>query len=183
MAAGTVKGDEVTFIKGKYVGYKGWINVTGDETASSVPVIVHGWKKADGSTVDRETNVRKTSIRKGSPPTRAEAIMLQRPEIEALMDTLCRQLAKFELNDNSIKSIHIMFARKLQEAVANQIAQGSKATWYRIRYRPSEFELDDNSIKSIHAIFARKLQEAIAKQIALGSKATWYRITYGPSGM
>jgi hypothetical protein len=141
MAAGTVKGDEVTFIKGKYVGYKGWINVTGDETASSVPVIVHGWKKADGSTVDRVANVRKTSIRRGSPPqpnTRAEAIMLQMPKIEAAMDTLCRQLAKCELNHNSIKSIHTIFARKLQEATANQIGQGSKATWYRISYRPSD---------------------------------------------
>jgi hypothetical protein len=134
MSAVNVKGDEVTFIKGKYVGYKGWINATGDETAISVPVIVHGWKKADGSTVDRVTNVRKSSVRKGSPPqpnTRAEAIMLQMPRIEAAMDSLCRQLAKCELDLNS-KSIHIIFARKLQEATANQIAQGSKATWYRI---------------------------------------------------
>jgi hypothetical protein len=134
-----VRGDAVTFIKGKYVGYKGWIDVAGDETASSVPVIVHGWKKADGSTVDRATNVRKTSIRKGSPPppnTRAEAIMLQMPKVEASMDSLCRQLIKCELSHNS-KSIQKIFARKLQEATANQIGQGSTATWYRINYRPS----------------------------------------------
>ena len=133
-AVNNVKGDEVTFVKGKYVGYKGWINATGDETTVSVPVIVHGWKKADGSTVDRLTNVRKSSIRKGSPPqpnTQAEAIMLQIPRIEAAMDSLCRQLAKCEL-DLTSKSIHVIFSRKLQEATANQIALGSKATWYPI---------------------------------------------------
>ena len=135
MPAGNVKREEGTSIKGKYVDYKGWINVTGDETAKSVPVIVHGWKKADGSTVDRATNVRKSSIRKGSPPqpnTRAEAIMLQMPKIEAVMDTLCRQLAKCDLDHHNSKSIHTIFMRKFEEATANQIAQGSKATWYRI---------------------------------------------------
>jgi hypothetical protein len=145
MPAGNVKGYEVTFIKGKYIGYKGWIIATGDKTASSVPVIVHGWKRADGSTVNRVTNVRKTSIRIGSPPepnTRAEAIMLQMPRIEAAMDSLCRQLAKCELKHNS-KSIHTIFARKLQEATANQVAQGSRAAWYCISYRPSDMQVEE----------------------------------------
>jgi hypothetical protein len=145
MTAGNVKGNEVTFIKGKYVGYAGWINVAGDETPKSVPVIVHGWKKADGSTVDRVTNVRKTSIRKGSPPqpnTRADAIMLQMPNIEATMDSLCRQLAKCELDHDS-KPIQTIFARKLKEAMANQIAQGNTATWYRIKFVPSAMQAEE----------------------------------------
>jgi hypothetical protein len=139
-AAADNKGGEVTFIKGKYIGYTGWINIAGDETAKSRPVIVKDWKKLDGSTVDRVTNVRRSSIREGSAPqptTRAEAIMYQMPTIEAAMDSLCRQLAKCELSHNS-RSIHAIFESKLQEATANQIAQGGKATWYRIQYRPSD---------------------------------------------
>jgi hypothetical protein len=91
MPTGAVKGEEVTFIRGKYVGYTGWINVAadegwiniaargeetadegwiniaarGEETAKLVSVIVNGWTQmADGSTFDRVTTVRSTSIRR-----------------------------------------------------------------------------------------------------------------------
>jgi hypothetical protein len=57
--------------------------------------------------------------------------MLQMPKIEVAMDSLCRQLAKCDL-DHSSQSICIMFSQKLQEASANQMAQGSTATWHRI---------------------------------------------------
>jgi hypothetical protein len=76
MPTSAVKGKEVTFIKGKHVGYTGWINVAadeewiniaarGEETAKLVSVIVNGWTQmADGSTVDRVTTIQSTSMRR-----------------------------------------------------------------------------------------------------------------------
>jgi hypothetical protein len=134
------KDEGVAFIKGKHIGYTGWINIAGDETAKSRPVIVKNWKELDGSTVDRVTNVRRSCMCEGpapQPTTRAEVIMCQMPTIEAAMDSLCQQLVKCELSHDS-RSIHAIFESKLQEATANQIAQGGKATWHCSQCRPSD---------------------------------------------
>jgi hypothetical protein len=134
------RGAEIRFVRGKYLGYMGWINLEGKKTAASVDVIVQGYKETDGSTCNRATTVRKTSVRpraQAAPRSRAEAIMQQHPEIEQTMEKLARQLAKCELSTRSASILHI-FATKLQDATARQIAMGNRATWKRVQYNSGE---------------------------------------------
>jgi hypothetical protein len=135
------RGEEIRFVGGKYIGYTGWRNLDGDKTAASVAVIVHGYKdKKNGSTSNKTTVVRKTSVSskaQPAPQSRAEAIMQQHPEIEQTMEKLARQLAKCELSTRSASILHI-FATKLQDATARQIAMGNRATWKRVQYNSGE---------------------------------------------
>jgi hypothetical protein len=87
------RGEEIRFVRGKYIGYTGWINLDGDETAVSIAVIVNGYKdKKNGSTSNNKTTtVRKDSVSSKAQPaprSRAEAIMQQHPEIEQTMEKL-----------------------------------------------------------------------------------------------
>jgi hypothetical protein len=36
------RGEEIRFVRGKYIGYTGWINLDKGESASSIAVIVYG---------------------------------------------------------------------------------------------------------------------------------------------
>jgi hypothetical protein len=131
------RGEEVRFVRGKYIGYTGWINRDGDETAVSIAVIVNGYKdKKTGVTTNKATTVRTESVRvkaQPAPNSRAEAIMQQHPEIEQTMEKLARQLAKCDLSPLSTSILQI-FATKLQEESARQIAMGNRATWKRVQY-------------------------------------------------
>jgi hypothetical protein len=134
------RGEEIRFVAGAYSGYIGWIDSSRDETAASVPVIVHGFKKKDGSTVDKAATVRKSSVRSAAiqpPMSYAEAIMQQHLKIDQMMDKLCRQLAKCEMSTTD-DSIHTLFATKLQAAVAKQVALGGDAKWKRVHYTPPQ---------------------------------------------
>ena len=131
------RGEEIRFVRGKYIGYTGWKNLDGDETAVSIAVIVHEYKdKKNGSTSNKTATVRKESVKskvQPAPKSRAEAIMQQHPEIEQAMEKLARQLAKCELRPRST-AIQNIFATKLQDATARQIAMGNRATWKRVQY-------------------------------------------------
>jgi hypothetical protein len=124
------RGEEIQFVRGTYLGYMGWINLAGDETAASVPVIVQGFRKKDGSTCNKTAMVRRERVR----PRASEAIMQQYPNIEQMMEKLARQLARCEINPRST-AIQQIFAAKLQEATAPQILLDHKAIWKRVRYR------------------------------------------------
>ena len=134
-------GEEIRFVRGKYIGYTGWIDLDGDETAVSIAVIVSGYKdKKNGRTSNKTTTVRKTSVSsmaQPAPQSRAEAIMQQHLEIEQTMEKLACQLAKCELNPRSA-SIHQIFATKLQAATARQIAMGNRATWKKVQYESGD---------------------------------------------
>jgi hypothetical protein len=99
------RGEVISFVRGKYIGYTGWKNLDGDKTAVSIAVIVHGYKdKKNGSTSNKTATVRKESVKskvQPAPKSRAEAIMQQHPEIEQAMEKLARQLAKCELRPRS----------------------------------------------------------------------------------
>jgi hypothetical protein len=142
------RGEEIRFVRGKYIGYTGWKNLDGDETAVSIAVIVHGYKdKRNGSTSNKTTTVRKESVSskvQPAPKSRAEAIMQQHPEIEQAMEKLARQLAKCELRPRST-AIQNIFATKLQDATARQIAMGNRATWKRVQYNSSGGASDSTS--------------------------------------
>ena len=73
-----------------------------------------------------------------APQSRAEAIMQQHLEIEQRMEKLTRQLAKCELSPRSLPSIYQIFATKLQDATACQIAMGNRATWKRVQYKSGD---------------------------------------------
>jgi hypothetical protein len=134
------RGNEIRFVgTGDYAGYTGWVDTDGNETAQSIAVIVNAYKRKDGSTYNKRTMVRKTSVRpraQPAPRNRAEDIMQQHPDIEETMEKLARQLAKCELGPRP-RSIQAILFTKLQDATARQIALGSKATWKRVQYTSS----------------------------------------------
>jgi hypothetical protein len=135
------RGEVISFVRGKYIGYTGWKNLDGDKTAVSIAVIVHGYKdKKNGSTSNKTATVRKESVKskvQPAPKSRAEAIMQQHPEIEQAMEKLARQLAKCELRPRST-SIQKKIATKLQDATTRQIAMGNRATWKRVQYNSGD---------------------------------------------
>jgi hypothetical protein len=49
-------------VRGKYMGYRGWMNLAGDETAASIPVIIQNFKKKDGITCNKTAMVRRENI-------------------------------------------------------------------------------------------------------------------------
>ena len=134
-------GDEIRFVGGKHVGCTGWVDLDGDETAACIAVVVNGYKdKRSRSASNKSTTVRKESVRlmaQPAPQSRAEAIMQQHPEIEQTMEKLARQLAKCELSPRSA-SMHKIFARKLQDATARQIAMGDRATWKKVQCKSGD---------------------------------------------
>jgi hypothetical protein len=86
------RGGEIRFVRGKHIGYTGWISLDGDETAISIAVIVNGYKdKKNGSTSNKTTTVRKESVSSKAQPaprSRTEASMQQHPEIDQTMEKL-----------------------------------------------------------------------------------------------
>ena len=135
------KGEPIRFIGGKYIGYKGYFNLSGDTTNDYYPVIVLNYKKASGVVVDKVTKVRKDSVKSAgedsAPKSRAEAILQQHPRIEKQMNDLCRMLAQCELNPNS-KSIQKIFASKMKAASEKQLTKGSSALYKRVVYDTDE---------------------------------------------
>jgi hypothetical protein len=130
------RGDAIGFIAGCYIGYTGWTDKSKDQTPAMIPVIVHGFKKANGNTVDKATRVRKTSVAFGAPavPTNfEEATLQQHPKIEDVMVKLCRQLAKCGIYHES-NVIRDIFSAKLRDEVARQVALGSNAEWKKAEF-------------------------------------------------
>jgi hypothetical protein len=105
-----------------------------EKTAASVPVIVHAFKKKDGSTIDKAATVRKSSVCPADipePTSYAQAIMQQHPKIDQLMEKLCHQLAKCEMSTSN-NSVLTVFSTKPQAAVARQLSLGGDAEWKRV---------------------------------------------------
>jgi hypothetical protein len=61
------RGEVIRFVRGKCMGYRGWINLAGDETAASLPVIIQNFKKKDGSTCNKTATVRRERAYKRGP--------------------------------------------------------------------------------------------------------------------
>ena len=138
------KGEAIRFVGGKYIGYNGFFNLSGDTTKCYYPVIVTNYKKSDGTVYDKVTKVAKDSVRASSefsvPKSRAEAILNQHPKIEKQMNDLCRMLAQCELNP-SLKSIQKLFAKKLRAAAEKQQAKGSSALYRKVAYNHDHEEI------------------------------------------
>jgi hypothetical protein len=138
----SARGNEIRFVKGKYKGYYGWINSDESETLHSVPVIVQDYKKPDGTTHNKETKVRKTSVRPRqltSPRCFEEAVFQQHPDIEDQMEKLCKALIQCEI-DRSSTMIQQIFARKLVKAGDKQSQLGNKAVWRQTNYGDNAVE-------------------------------------------
>ena len=131
------RGQKIRFVRGTYIGHEGWINLAQEITTNkSTPVIVHKWKKKDGTVIDKTATVRNTSFRifEDAPPdSHAAAILRQQPKIEKLMDDLCRKLAMCAIDPQDTTIVEI-FREKLQEATDVQEAKGAEALWYDVNY-------------------------------------------------
>ena len=139
------KGEEIRIVAGTYKGYTGCIDNSKQDTVASISVIVNAFKKRSGGTVDKSATIRKSSLRPAKIPAPAsygEAIMQQHPKIEQMLEKLCRQLAKCEVGRGG-SSIQVVFATKLQEAVAKQLALAGDAEWKFVCYPPPQDDAGD----------------------------------------
>jgi hypothetical protein len=174
------RGEEIRFIVGTYEGHKGWIDNSGDATTLSVPVIVHKFKRKDGSTVDKAATVRKSSVRSAAirpAMSHAEAIMQQHPKIDQMMNKLCRQLAKCEMS-TSDTSIQTVFATKLKAAVEKQVALGADAEWKRVHFTPPHVFGGDEDLQMLSVKHCIYLFVITVVQPTLLS---WFQMTSPPA--
>jgi hypothetical protein len=177
------RGEEIRFVGGVYIGYKGWMDKSKDKTALSYHVVVKSFKKKDGSTIDLATTVRKTSVRRPAletpPASYAEAIMQQHPKVEQLLDKkdgstidLATTVRKTSVRRPALETPPASYAEaimqqhpKVEQLLDKLCKQLAKC----------EMSISDASILTV---IAAKLEAAMAAQIALGSDAEWKRVRY-----
>jgi hypothetical protein len=127
------KGEEVRFIKGKYVGKNGWLNSGKKPTPCYYYVIVLLEAGKEVSTRVLKTSV--SIIANEETPTNFEGALLQQhPDLETAMDKLCDELAKCGLSAASVEMPNI-FMKKLSKAINAQNGLGNKAKWRHVYWR------------------------------------------------
>lgn len=133
-----LKGDEVHFVGGKYLGKKGWMNAAKTQPAKMKYVIVD---LGDGN--ELATRVRKDSV--GQPPlppnSYEEAALQQIPEVELALRKAARLLAKCGVQEWT-EACRI-FEAFGQEESQKLMALGSKATYHTIEWGDENQGLND----------------------------------------
>jgi hypothetical protein len=123
------KGNEIRFVRGKYIGLLGWINADEVNTRTTVPVIVSLPTNDDGSTMEKVTKVKKESVAPRQPPpplSYTEAVLQQHPNIDKVMDQLMRQLAKCNISSEN-RALQNILIDRLAEANRRQNPFGYRA--------------------------------------------------------
>ncbi len=124
------KGDPIRFLKGKYKGKSWWINTEKIHTKCMTFAAVDM-----GNDRALKTSVRKDSI--GSsipniPRSYSEAAIQPHPDIESLMDKLCKELTECNVEDS--QDISTIFSEKLVLAYQEQKELGHKAVYRNVDY-------------------------------------------------
>ena len=131
------KGDEITFTGGKYLGMKGWLNASKDETKEQVYVIV---ELPSGS--EKDTRVNKENIAVGQekePMSYEEACLQQHPQVEKDLKKLVKQLAMCGIGPHP--QIAKIFMDALEKAVTAQQKKGGKAMYYHTDFKAKQLDL------------------------------------------
>ena len=128
------KGQRIRFKAGNYKGCNGWlaknkkVQTRGGEKMMCVIVDLGGGQELD-------TRVLTTSIGKPrtTPKSFAEAVVQQHPDIEEMMDKLCREIAKCGLSPTD-PALETILSKKLTEAALLQNSAGHKARCRVVHY-------------------------------------------------
>jgi hypothetical protein len=125
------KGHAIRFVKGTYLGKEGWINAEKKGTAKKYYVIID---LGNGET--KEALVNKDSVKELDTKPAAsysEATLREHPDIEAMLDKVCRELAKCSIENDGTGIMEII-QRTLTQAVRKQELLGHKAVYRRVKF-------------------------------------------------
>jgi hypothetical protein len=82
-----------------------------------------------------------TKVKKGNvrawlmPPTNyVEAALQQHVDIDYALDKVCKLLAKCPLTTGHEEAAQHAFMKRMETAICQQAAEGSKATWYHVDF-------------------------------------------------
>lgn len=121
-------GDEIRFKAGKYKGKTGWRNTKRTDTAGRIYVIV------DLGSRFKETYVRPTSIAKpqGRSQNWAEALVDQHPDIDGMIDKLCKEIGRCTVGDRletDPEPLYLLVHTRMLEERRKHLALGPRGAW------------------------------------------------------
>jgi hypothetical protein len=126
-----MKGKEIRFIGGKYVGLKGWINVSKTPGYNTIPVIADTKKKGEWETYVFLYNIEDEPQ---TPPTSYAAAVLQAcPDLDGALTKICRDFAKCDIR-RDYDGFYKIMGKKLGDAAKLQDDKGSKALYRHIDF-------------------------------------------------
>ena len=127
-----MKGPEIYFVSGKYVGKTGWLDLSEEADDETTPVIVDLKKKGEEKVtfVYNDNWKRKPTT---NPTYYAEAVIQQCPDVEVSLVSTARKLAKCDIG-RDLEGFNKVITTKIHEAVDWQKKKGSKAMYRKIKY-------------------------------------------------
>lgn len=127
-----MKGKEIRFIGGKYVGLKGWVNISKSPGYNTIPVIVDTKKKGEWHTYVFEWNV--DDELKTPPSNYAAAVLHACPDLDGALTKMCRDFAKCDIR-RDYDGFMAIVGKKLEAAAKLQDDKGSKALYRKIDFK------------------------------------------------
>ena len=140
------KGEAITFKRGKYKGCTGWRNADKANTSHRTYVIVSMVGRGE-----KETYVKSRSVAAPCAATTdyAEAMLVQHPDIEGLVDQLCFEIARCNIAENlraDPQPLHFAIHKRMLQAMTDQTNLGGRATWRIVNYEAMEPDDEDGNI-------------------------------------
>jgi hypothetical protein len=127
----TNKGEEICIIDGKYKKHNGWRWAGKDDTPKFTHVIVLLENEQELGTKVKKGNVRAWLM---SPTNYVEESLQQHVDIDCALDKVCKLLAKCHLRTGHQEAAQHVFMKRMETAIHQQAAEGSKATWYHVDF-------------------------------------------------
>jgi hypothetical protein len=126
-----MKGKEIRFIGGKYVGLKGWINISKSPGYNTIPVIADTKKKGEWETYVFQCNIKDEPQ---TPPSNYAAAVIQAcPDLDGALTKICHDFMKCDIRRDYAGFYEIM-GKKLDAAAKLQDDKGSKALYRHIDF-------------------------------------------------
>jgi hypothetical protein len=122
---------QILSIDGKYKKHNGWGWAGKDDTPKFTHVIVLLENGQELGTKVKKGNVRARLM----PPTNyVEVALQQHVDIDCALNKVCKLLAKCHLTVGHEEAAQHVFMKRMETAIRQQAAEGSKATWYHVDF-------------------------------------------------
>jgi hypothetical protein len=135
------KGQPIIFVGGSYERQKGWMDKRFESTPLMHYVIVAPCKKTRNK--EKATRVDQANVANPNckePTNFVEAMLSQHEDINSLMDKLCKEITKCDINfEKSGKHLGKIFFQKLARAQGRQQARAHKARWRLVVWSKGEY--------------------------------------------
>jgi hypothetical protein len=131
------KGEAIYITGGKYVGLNGWRWLGKGNPIKQTYVIV-----ALENDEEKGVRINKGNVGppRGPPTDYIDAVLQQYTDIDQALNKVCKLLAKCHLN-GAEKALQQKFLDRMRAAAQQQLAEGTKATWYVVDYEEARIGL------------------------------------------